>query len=65
MQASGSGELFLAYQAMLVRVLRLNNQSLTVNGFNILAFEDGITGTSRASREAQPACSPGASSTST
>jgi uncharacterized protein (AIM24 family) len=42
MQASGSGELFLAYQAMLVHVLRLNNESLTVNGFNILAFEDGI-----------------------
>ena len=42
MQASGSGELFLAYQAMLVHVLRLDNESLTVNGFNILAFEDGI-----------------------
>jgi uncharacterized protein (AIM24 family) len=42
MQASGSGELFLAYQAMLVHVLRLNDESLTVNGFNILAFEDGI-----------------------
>lgn len=42
MQASGSGELFLAYQAMLVHVLRLTNESLTVNGFNILAFEDGI-----------------------
>src|SRR5215207_11009391 len=42
MQASGSGELFLARQAMLVHVLRLNNEALTVNGFNILAFEDGI-----------------------
>jgi uncharacterized protein (AIM24 family) len=42
MQASGSGELFLAYQAMLVHVLRLDNDSLTVNGFNLLAFEDGI-----------------------
>jgi uncharacterized protein (AIM24 family) len=42
MQAAGSGELFLAYQAMLVHVLRLNNESLTVNGFNILAFQDGI-----------------------
>jgi uncharacterized protein (AIM24 family) len=40
MQASSSGELFLAYQAMLVHVLRLN-ESLTVNGFNILAFGDG------------------------
>jgi uncharacterized protein (AIM24 family) len=42
MQASGSGELFLANQAMLVHVLRLNNDSLTVNGANILAFEAGI-----------------------
>jgi uncharacterized protein (AIM24 family) len=42
MQASGSGELFLAHQAMLVHVLRLNNESMTVNGRNILAFETGI-----------------------
>ena len=42
MQASGSGELFLANQAMLIHVLRLNNDSMTANGQNILAFEDGI-----------------------
>ncbi len=42
MQASGSGELFLANQAMLVHVLRLQNDALTVNGANILAFEAGI-----------------------
>jgi uncharacterized protein (AIM24 family) len=42
MQASGSGELFLAQQAMLVHVLRLRDDSLTVNGTNILAFEAGI-----------------------
>jgi uncharacterized protein (AIM24 family) len=42
MQASGSGELFLAHQAMLVHVLRLDNDSMTVNGSNILAFEAGI-----------------------
>ena len=42
MQASGSGELFLAHQAMLVHVLRLDNDSMTVNGANILAFEAGI-----------------------
>jgi uncharacterized protein (AIM24 family) len=42
MQATGSGELFLASQAMLVHVLRLANDSLTVNGANILAFEAGI-----------------------
>jgi uncharacterized protein (AIM24 family) len=42
MQASGSGEVFLANQAMLVHVLRLHGDSLTVNGANILAFEAGI-----------------------
>jgi uncharacterized protein (AIM24 family) len=42
MQATGSGELFLANQAMLVHVLRLHDDALTVNGSNILAFEAGI-----------------------
>jgi uncharacterized protein (AIM24 family) len=42
MQATGSGELFLANQAMLVHVLRLDNDTLTVNGSNILAFETSI-----------------------
>ncbi len=42
MQASGTGELFLARQAMLIHVLQLNDESLTVSGSNILAFEDGI-----------------------
>jgi uncharacterized protein (AIM24 family) len=42
MQATGTGELFLAYQAMLVHVLRIEDESLTVNGENILAFETGI-----------------------
>ncbi|MGI8754089.1 MAG: AIM24 family protein [Acidimicrobiales bacterium] len=42
MQASGSGELFLANQAMLVHVLRLEDDSITVTGGNILAFETGI-----------------------
>ena len=42
MAASGSGEVFLASQAMLVHVIRLQNDALTVNGANILAFEDGI-----------------------
>ena len=42
MQASGSGEMFLANQAMLVHVIRLKNDALTVNGANILAFEAGI-----------------------
>ena len=34
--------MFLANQAMLVHVLRLDDDSLTVNGGNILAFESGI-----------------------
>ena len=42
MQASGSGELFLAHQAMLVHTLTLRDESVTVNGSNILAFADGI-----------------------
>ena len=42
MEATGSGELFLADQAMLVHVLRLGDDSITVNGANILAFETGI-----------------------
>ena len=42
MQASGTGEVFLAHQAMLVHVVKLSNDSMTVNGANILAFEAGI-----------------------
>jgi uncharacterized protein (AIM24 family) len=42
MEATGSGEVFLAKDAMLVHVLSLNNDSLTVSGQNILAFEAGI-----------------------
>jgi uncharacterized protein (AIM24 family) len=42
MEASGSGELFLAHQAMLVHTLTLRGDSITVNGSNILAFGEGI-----------------------
>ena len=42
MEASGTGELFLASGAMLVHVLRLAEDSLTANGANVLAFETGI-----------------------
>jgi uncharacterized protein (AIM24 family) len=42
MLADGTGELFLAHDAMLVHVLRLTDDSITVNGENILAFETGI-----------------------
>jgi uncharacterized protein (AIM24 family) len=42
MEATGTGEMFLASHAMLVHVLRLDNDSVTVSGANILAFEAGI-----------------------
>jgi uncharacterized protein (AIM24 family) len=42
MEARGSGEVFLASDAMLIHVLRLNGDAITVNGRNILAFETGI-----------------------
>lgn len=42
MTASGSGELFLANHAMLVHVIRLDNEGVTLNGENILAFDAGI-----------------------
>jgi uncharacterized protein (AIM24 family) len=42
MKCTGSGELFVANQAMLVHVLRLEDEELTVNGRNILAFEERI-----------------------
>jgi uncharacterized protein (AIM24 family) len=42
MEAHGSGEVFLAHQAMLVHVIHLRNDAMTVNGANILAFEAGI-----------------------
>ncbi len=42
MEATGTGELFLANQAMLVHVIRLESDQITVNGANILAFETTI-----------------------
>ena len=42
MRASGTGELFLANQAMNVHVIALDNETMTVNGRNILAFQEGI-----------------------
>ena len=42
MTCEGTGEVFLANQAMLVHVIKLDNDSMTVNGQNILAFETGI-----------------------
>lgn len=42
MKAEGSGDVYFANEAQLVHLVRLENDSLTVNGTNILAFEDSI-----------------------
>jgi uncharacterized protein (AIM24 family) len=42
MKVSGTGEVFLAHQAEDVHLLKLENDSITCNGSNLLAFEDGI-----------------------
>ena len=42
MTATGSGELFLAHNKEKVMILELENEQMTVNGENILAFEPGI-----------------------
>ena len=42
MKMSGSGEVFLADQAQEVHLLKLENDAITVNGANLLAFDDGI-----------------------
>ena len=42
MKVTGSGEVFLADSAQEIQLLRLQDDRLTVNGRNILAFEEGI-----------------------
>jgi uncharacterized protein (AIM24 family) len=42
MKASGTGEVFLAIQAQEVHLLQLNDEELTVNGQNVLAFDAGV-----------------------
>ncbi|MFN8150609.1 MAG: AIM24 family protein [Solirubrobacterales bacterium] len=42
MKVSGTGEVFLAHLAQDVQILRLENEGITANGANVLAFEDGI-----------------------
>jgi uncharacterized protein (AIM24 family) len=42
MKMSGSGEVFLALQAQEVHLLQLNDEELTVNGQNVLAFDAGV-----------------------
>ena len=42
MTATGVGELFLAHNKRKIMILDLDNERMTVNGDNILAFEPGI-----------------------
>jgi uncharacterized protein (AIM24 family) len=42
MKVSGTGEVFLAIQAEEVHLLKLNDEEITCNGQNVLAFEAGI-----------------------
>lgn len=42
MATIGTGDLFLAYNKRKIMILELNNEQMTVNGDNILAFEPGI-----------------------
>ena len=42
MKVSGTGEVFLADQAQDVHVLRLEDERITCNGRNVLAFDAGI-----------------------
>jgi uncharacterized protein (AIM24 family) len=42
MTVSGSGEVFLADHAQEVHLVKLDNDKITVNSPNLLAFEDGI-----------------------
>lgn len=42
MTATGSGDLFLAQEKRKIMLIDLDNERMTVNGHNILAFEPGI-----------------------
>jgi uncharacterized protein (AIM24 family) len=42
MEVTGSGEVFLADQAQDVHLIRLENEAITCNGANLLAFDAGI-----------------------
>src|SRR6266540_1295251 len=42
MKVSGSGEVFLAHLAEDVHLIKLEDDKITANGANVLAFEDGI-----------------------
>ena len=52
MQCSGSGELFVADVASEIQVMYLENDAISVNGANVLAFSSRSRGTSTGSRPA-------------
>ena len=43
MKISGTGEVFLADLAQDIQLLKLEDEAITANGANVLAFEDGIS----------------------
>src|SRR3954449_11986975 len=42
MKATGTGELFLAAEAQDIHLIKLENDAITCNGANVLAFDAGI-----------------------
>lgn len=42
MQVTGTGEVFFADQAADIHIIELENESLSINGMNILAFSDSL-----------------------
>src|SRR5215210_5910464 len=42
MKITGAGEVFLADQAQDIHLIKLENDAITVNGANLLAFDAGI-----------------------
>jgi uncharacterized protein (AIM24 family) len=42
MKMSGTGEVFLGDQAQEIHLIKLENDAITCNGSNVLAFDDGI-----------------------
>jgi uncharacterized protein (AIM24 family) len=42
MKASGTGEVFLAIRAQEIHLIPLNDEEITVNGQNVLAFDAGV-----------------------
>ncbi len=50
MAATGTGDVFLAQDARKIMIIDLQNERMTVNGDNLLAFDTGVDWASGASR---------------